>query len=172
MKEPPESAFRLCVRRTRLGGFVNKRAMPRLTATFVMLVVTFVIAQPIHAGQGTLPSTGMTVVSKRTNNLVITIITVDGRLKGGENSFCVVFQKKGTEEPVDFNNVSVDFTWLVGRIQENPITTQLTADRDGRYCGQVNLVKQNYIPASYYAFVRYTDESGKKRKQRFFLNVK
>jgi hypothetical protein len=104
--------------------------------------------------------------------LLITITSADGRLRGGENSFCAVFQKRGTNEPVDVQNVSVDFTLLVGRIQEKLIRGQFTEDQMGRYCGQVNLGKQYYVPASYYAFVRYTDEAGKKRKARLFLSVK
>jgi len=151
---------------------MNRHARTGLTEILIMLVGTFAFAPSIRAGQGTVPPTGMKVASKRTNDLVLTITSVDGSLKGGENSFCAVFQKKGTEEPVYVKNVSVDFTWLVGRNQGKLIRSRLTEDQAGRYCGQVNLVKQNYIPASYYAFVHYMDESGKKKKQRFFLSVK
>jgi hypothetical protein len=114
----------------------------------------------------------MTVTSKLTNDLVIRIASADGRLKGGENSFCVVFQKRGTGEPVDVQSVSIDLTLLVGRIQENPIRVQITEDQVGRYYGHVNLGKQYYSPATYYAFVRYTDGLRKKRKQRLFLSVR
>jgi len=114
----------------------------------------------------------MTVASKRTKDLVITITSADGRLKDGENSFCVVFQKRGTEDLVDVRNVSVDFTLLVGRIQEKPIKGRLTEHLTGRYCGQVNLGKQFDVPASYYAFVRYTDGAGKRKRQRLFLSVR
>ena len=125
-----------------------------------------------RAGATTVPPSEMTVTSKQAKDLVIRITSVDGRLKGGENRFCVVFQKRGTQEPFDVRNVSIDFALLVGRIQESPIRAQLVEDQMGRYCGQVNLGKQYYIPASYYAFVHYTDGIGKKRKQRLFLSVR
>jgi len=112
----------------------------------------------------------MTIASKRTRDLIITITSADGRLKDGENSFCVVFQKRGTEELVDVRNVSVEFTLLVGRIQEQPIKGRLTEHQTGRYCGQVNLGRRYYAPATHYAFVRYTDGAGKKRKQRLFVS--
>ena len=116
--------------------------------------------------------TETTITSKRARDLVITITNADGRLREGDNDFCVLLQKRETREPVDVQNVSVDFTLLVGRIQEEPIKAPLTRDQVGQHCGHVNLGKQYYIPASYYAFVRYTDVNGKKRKERFFLSVK
>ena len=60
----------------------------------------------------------------------------------------------------------------MGRIQEEPIKTDLTGDRAGRYCGHVNLGKQYYVPASYYVFVSYTDAGGRKKKERLLLSVK
>jgi len=112
------------------------------------------------------------IASKRTKDVVITIINADGRLRGGDNDFCVLFQRRVTREPLDFQNVGVDFTLLVGRIQEQPIRASLAQDQPGRYCGHVNLGKQYYVPASYYAFVLHTDAGGKKRKERLFLSVK
>jgi hypothetical protein len=124
------------------------------------------------AGAVTVPQTELTVVSNRTKDLVITITSADGRLKGGENSFCALFQKRGTQESLEVRNVSVDFVLLVGRIQEKPIRVELTQDQIGRYCGQVNLGKQYYSPASYYAIVFYTDTARNKKKTRLFLIVK
>lgn len=80
--------------------------------------------------------------------------------------------KQGQTSRWTFENVHVDFTLLVGRIQEEPIKTELTEDRVGRYCGHVNLGKQYYVPASYYVFVFYTDVAGRKKKERLFLRVK
>jgi hypothetical protein len=151
---------------------MNTHAGTGFTAVLVMLAGTFVLAQLVVAGPATVAPTEMTVASKRTKDLVITITSMDGRLKGGENSLCVLFQKRATQEAVDLQNVSIDFTLLVGRIQEEPIRAQLTKDQVGRYCGHVDLGKQYYVPASYYAFVRYTDGVGKKRRQRLFLSVK
>ena len=158
--------------RVRIGGFLNTHAWARLTTILAILAGTFVLVQFLHAGQATVLPAEMTVASKRTNDLVITITSADGRLKSGENSLCVVFQKRGTGKPVDVHNVSVDFTLLVGRIQEEPIRAHLTNDQMGHYCGHVDLGKQYYIPASYYAFVFYTDAGGQKRKARLFLSVR
>lgn len=151
---------------------MNTHARAGSITILAMLAGTSVLTQLILARPPIVPPSEMTVASKRTKDLVITITSADGRLKAGENHFCVVFQKRGTEELVDVHNVSVDFTLLVGRIQERPINGQLTEDEMGRHCGQVNLGKQFYVPASYYAFVRYTDGAGKKRKQRLFLSVR
>jgi hypothetical protein len=104
--------------------------------------------------------------------LVITITNAAGGLREGDNDLCILFVGRETREPVDVQNVSVDFTLLVGRIQEEPIKAPLIRDQVGQHCGHVNLRKQYYIPASFYAFVRYTDVNGKKRKERFFLSVK
>lgn len=143
-----------------------------LIAILMILAGTFVLPNLHLAASASVPQGGNAVASKRTKNLAITITGPDGRLKGGENSFCVVFQNGETEEPVNVQNVSVEFTLLVGRIQEEHIRALVTEDRVGRYCGTVNLGKQYYVPASYYAFVLYTDAAGKKRKNRLFLTVR
>ena len=150
---------------------MNTLVKKGLITILVMLAGTLVHGQLLLARPTTAPPTEVKVASRRTKDLVITITSADGRLKGGENSFCVAFQKRGTEAPVYVQNVGVDFTLLVGRIQEKSISSQLTEDQMGHYCGQVNLGKQYYVPASYYAFVRYTDGAGKRRKQRLFLSV-
>jgi hypothetical protein len=151
---------------------MNTHTRSGFTATLLMLTGMFGLNQLLLDGQAALQTSGLIIASKRTNQLVITITSPDGRLKGGENSFCVMFEKKGTREPMDVENVSVDFTLLVGRIQEEPIRAHLTKDQKGHYCGHVDLGKQYYIPASYYAFVFYTDASGQERKARLFLSVK
>lgn len=113
-----------------------------------------------------------TVALRKVRGTLIEVTTAHGRFNGGDNEFCVVFQKKETRELVDVRKVSVDFVLLVGKIQEQPIKAQLVQDQPGHYCGHVNLGKQYYVPASYYAFIRYTDTDGKKRKERLFLAVK
>ena len=127
---------------------------------------------PSHESQVAVPPTEKMVVLRKVRGSIIEIINAQGRFNGGDNEFCVVFQKKETRAPVDVLNVSVDFVLLVGKIQEQPIKTQLVQDQPGHYCGHVNLGKQYYVPASYYAFIRYTDTDGKKRKERLFLAVK
>jgi hypothetical protein len=116
--------------------------------------------------------TEMTVASKRTKDLLISITSSDGKLKGEEVSFCVVFERRGTVQPVDVLNVSVEFRLLGGRIYGKPIQGNVTEVQTGRYCGQVNLRNQYFGPASYYALVRYTIGVGKERKQRLFLSVR
>jgi len=151
---------------------MNASMSKLLIARLIILAATFFLAELLLAGIAAASSTRLTVASKRTKDLVITIMSADGRLTGGENSFCVEFRNRATQEPVAVLNITVDFTLLVGRIQEEPIKVPLVESQKGQYCGQVNLGKQYYIPASYYAFVRYTDGAGKKRKQRLFVSVR
>jgi hypothetical protein len=112
-----------------------------------------------------------TVASKRTRDLVITIANADGRLRGDDNEFCILFQKSDTRESVEAQNVSIDFALLIGRIQEKPIKAHLAREEQGRYCGRVDLGKQYHFPANYYAFLRYADSEGEK-KERVFLTVR
>ena len=113
----------------------NVHARTGLITILIMLAGTSVPVGLLLAGPATVPSTEITIATKRTKDLAIAIISRDGRLKGGENSLCVIFQKRGTEEPVDVQNISVDFTLLVGRIQEEPLRAQITQEAAGRYCG-------------------------------------
>ena len=115
---------------------------------------------------------GKTLASKRTNDVVTVLMNEQGRLAGGENSFCLEFRKPENGGPVDLRSVSVEFSQLVGRIQERPIVAQITETSVGTYLGQVNLGRQYYNPAAYYAVVRYLDLAGKKRKMRFYVSVK
>jgi hypothetical protein len=157
---------------TELRFLPTASARKGLITILLMTVGTLVLPELLLARQATVPPTEMTVASMRTKDLTIMITSVNGGLKGGENSFCVVFKKRGTEEPVDVHNASVEFILLVGRIEEAPIRVQLTGDFVGRYCGHVDLGKQHYVPASYYAFVLYTDATGKKKKERLLLSVR
>jgi hypothetical protein len=112
-----------------------------------------------------------TITSKWTRDLVITMTSADARLTGGDNEFCILFERRDTREPVEVENVRVDFALLVGRIQEKPIKTHLVREQQGHYCGRADLGKQYFIPANYYAFLLYADSSGK-RKERIFLTVR
>ena len=143
----------------------------RSMSTLVALAAVFLLAELLLAGPIRASSVEKTVTSKRTRDLVITVMSADGTLSAGENSLCVKFQTRATQEPVAVSNVSVDFTLLVGRIEEQPIRGALVQDRKGRYCGTVNLGKQYYDPSNYYVFVRYTDAAGKRRKQRLFVSI-
>jgi hypothetical protein len=143
----------------------------QLIAKLIILTAMLFLAELLVARVAVPSSTQLTVASKRTRNLVITIMSADGRLTGGENSFCVEFRNRATQEPIAVLNVAVDFTLLVGRIQEQPIRVPLVEDQNSQYCGRVNLGKQYYDPASYYIFVHYADSTGKKRKQRLFVSI-
>ena len=151
---------------------MNAISRKSLIAILNMLAVGLFFPALLFAAPDSDPSTEMTVTSKRTKDLIISITSSDGRLKGGENTFCVVFEKRGTVQPVDVLNVSVEFSLLGGRIYGTPIKGKVTEVQTGRYCGEVNLRNQYDSPASYYALVYYTIGAGKKRKQRLFLNVR
>jgi hypothetical protein len=114
----------------------------------------------------------ISVASGRAKGLNITITTTDGRMHAGENKFCALFQDVASNQPAEVQNVSVDFTLLVGRILEVPIKAKLARERVGHFCGQVNLGRQYYFPASYYALLSFTDANGKNRKKRLFLSVR
>ena len=57
------------------------------------------------------------------------------------------------------------------KIEEESITSEISRDSAGRYCGYVDLGKQYYDPSGYYVLVRYIDADGKKKKDRLFLSV-
>jgi len=150
-----------------MSQLLSKRLMPRL----IFLAAAFTLAEPVLAIPGAGSPTGMTLASKRTKNLVITIIGTEGRFTAGQNSLCVSFQKRTTLEPVAVMNVTTDFTLLVGRIEERPIRAALVEVQKGQYCGRVDLGKLYYDPSSYYVFVHFTDIRGKKRTQRLSVSA-
>lgn len=169
VKEPA----RITLKESRLEVFVRagtRRVL--LITTLNILAVALLMPESLLAGQDSALLTEMTVASTRTKDLHIAIISRNGTLKRGENRICVVFQRKGTAQPVDVLNVSVDFTLLMGRIPGKPINGHLTEVQTGRYCGQISLGNENHGPASYYAFVCYTIGAEKKRKQRLFVSVR
>lgn len=122
--------------------------------------------------QAEVQPTERTIAAKRTKDLVITITNREGKLRGGDNDVCVLFEKRETREPVDVENVEIDFVELVGRVQEKAIKTQLQREETGRYCGHIDLGKRYRVPTNYYAFVRYVDSARKKRRLRFFMSAK
>ena len=147
------------------------QAIERSASTLVALTATFLLAELLLAGPARGSSIAKAVTSKRTRDLVITIMSADGALTAGENDLCVKFQKRATQEPVAVTNVSADFTLLVGRIEERPIRGALVQVQSGQFCGTVNLGKQYYDPANYYVFVRYSDATGKRKRQRLFVSI-
>lgn len=121
----------------------------------------------VRSGSGEKP-----VESKRTNGMVVVLASDSGKLTGGENAICVLFQDIATGGPADVQDVKLKFTLRVGRNPGEPIAAQLNRDGPGRYCGHVNLGLQYYDPATYYVEMRYADTTGKKRKLSFWATVK
>jgi hypothetical protein len=112
------------------------------------------------------------IVSKASKDAVIVLLNEHGTFTAGDNTFCLQFRKTGAGESVDIRGVNVDFSQLVGRIQERSIIAQLNQDGIGKYVGHVDLGRQFYNPAAYYVAVHYFDANGKKRKVRVLLAVK
>lgn len=135
-------------------------------------LIAFTLGKPLRAAQLSVNSPEKVIASTRTSSMAIVFTNDSGKLTAGDNSFCVLFQSREPTTPAGVQNVSVDFRLLVGRIQETPITAQLTPDGVGRYCGRVNLGRQYYTPSSYYAYVHYADATGKKKTARLHLTVR
>jgi hypothetical protein len=147
----------------------NKTCLIRVA---ILLPAVFVLTELLCASASDVCATERTISSKRAKDLGIVLMNEDGKLARGDNSFCLAFNRVETGEPADVQNVSIDFRLLVGKIQETPIRVRLTQVSVGQYRGRANLGSQYYSPSSYYAFVRYIDLAGKKRKMRFFFAVK
>lgn len=143
---------------------------PSLLAASLLFVASYSMNLPAQS-PFVLGAGEKAISFKRVNDLGIALTNDSGKFSAGENSFCLVVRDQKTMTPVAVQSVRVDFRQLVGRMQEEPITPRLT-DKVGRFCGTVDLGRQYYSAASYYAFVYFTDPHGKKRKARFFLTVK
>lgn len=149
---------------------MRTRSKPHLSISLMLLTVISPSFQIRTSSPGSHPA-NVTVTAKKTKYLLIAIITPDGRMRGGENSFCIVFKSKETQVPAEVHDVKIDFVLLVGKIEEKPIKAEISRSEDGRFCGRVNLGKQYYVPAGYYAFLTYRDANGKRRRQRLFVRV-
>jgi hypothetical protein len=132
----------------------------------------FILGEMFAASSTTVNVSDKTIISRRTGSVVIVLTNDNGKLTPGENHFCVLFQSRSPIRAGDIREVSVDLRLLVGRLQEEPITAHLNQDGPGRYCGHMNLGPQYYRPASYYAFVRYVEATGKKKSIRLMLSVR
>lgn len=146
------------------------QAIERSRSMQIVLMMAFLVAGLL------LPAPAWAIEKTATTNhtpdLVITIISKDGTLTAGKNQFCVEFQNRATLESVAVTNVSVDFRLLAGRIEEPPIRSALVQVTNGQYCGAVDLGKRYYDPSNYYVFVRYTEPTGRRRKQRLFVSIR
>jgi len=132
----------------------------------------FLGAQSLDATVPNICVVGKPIASRRSKDVVMVLMNENGKFTGGDNSLCVEFRNADDSGPVDVRSVSMDFSQLVGRIQQRPIMAQITQDSMGRYLGRVNLGRQYYNPAAYYAVIHYVDLAGKKKKERLLLSVK
>ena len=151
---------------------MGKHTKMCMIAVAIRLSMLFVLAAALPATSSAVCSAEKLIASKIMKDVVIVLTNEQGRLTSSENTFCVTFRKVATGELVDVQSVSLDFSLLVGKIQEEPVIADLTREAAGQYSGRINLGRLYYHPASYYAFVRYQGLDGKKRKVRFFLSVK
>ena len=119
-----------------------------IQAATSFLFAMFILGELSVAASATVDVPGKTIASKRTGNMVVVLANDTGKLKPGENRFCVLFQNSSQARTADIREVSVDFRLLVGRIQEEPITAHLGQNGADRYCGRINLGPQYYRPAS------------------------
>ena len=138
----------------------------------ILLSTMFLRAQSLDDTPPDICVVGKPIASKRMKDVAIVLMNEHGTFTEGDNHFCVEFMKAEQGGPVEVRNVSMDFSQLVGRIQERPVVAQMTGTSVGTYLGQVNLGRQHYNPAAYYAVVRYLDLAGEKRKMRFHVSVK
>ena len=151
---------------------MRKTAKTCRIAVVLVLPVLFGLGRSLSATSPSACDTGKMLASKLQNDVEIGVMNEHGKLTAGDNSLCIVFRKVETGDPADIQNVSMEFRLLVGKIQEKPIEVQLTQIGVGYYRGVVNLGRQYYDPASYYAFVHYMDLAGTKKTKRFLLTVK
>jgi len=147
-----------------------KSKMTRTATSF--LFAMFILGEMSVSASTTVDIPDRTIASKRTGSMVVVLANDTGKLTPGENQFCALLQNGNPTRAADIREVSVDFRLLVGRIQEKPMTAHLSQNGADRYCGLINLGSQYYRPASYYAYVRYVEATGKKRSTRLFLTVK
>lgn len=112
------------------------------------------------------------IASKHTKELDVVLANNSGVLTAGDNLICVLFTAAGTDRPANVEDLSMRFTFRVGRNSGEPIPAQLNRIEAGRYCGSVNLGRQYYDPANYYVEMRFSDATQKTRKISFWTSVK
>jgi len=134
--------------------------LPRVCVVLCAAVI-FGVAPQVCAGQ-------TTIAAKRNHDLYISLMSESGKLveKGG---YCALFSKTNGARPAQVENVIIEFAQQVGKVRERASKVPLLPDGHGRYCGEVDLGKQYYDPASYWVGIGYTDSSQKRRRCRFFL---
>jgi hypothetical protein len=112
------------------------------------------------------PCTGQTpIASTQDHGVSISL------LKNGKSRYCALFGRVTSNEPMQANDVFMEFTQQVGRITERPARFSSYEETAGLYCADVNLGRPYYQPAYYHVSVQYTDDAGRRRSSRFFLTI-
>lgn len=147
-----------------------KSKLSRIATSCVFAI--FVLGATLAAASTAEDVQEKTIASKRRGSLDVVIKNETGKLTRGENHFCVLFQSISPSTAIDIQEVSVDFRLLVGRIEEAPLTAHLSPSGVHRFCGRIDLGRQYYRPASYYAIVHYAEPAGKKISARLSVTVR
>ena len=123
------------------------------------MVLIFGTTTRVCAGQ-------QAIASMQNHGVSISLLTAT------KNQYCALFSRVVTGEPMQVDDVSLEFRQQVGRIAGKPVGFSPSEETAGLYCADVDLGKQYYQPSYYYVSVHYTDSSGRRRASRFYLTVK
>jgi hypothetical protein len=138
-----------------------------ITVAFTILCLVLILGAANENGEGQ-----VTIATKRSHELYVSLVNQSGRLVAGEDELCALFGTAKSGQLTQVDDVSVDFKQQVGRITERPREFRLSPDSMRRYCGKVNLDTQFYQPSRYYVTVHYIDSSKRKSTCTFFLTMK
>jgi hypothetical protein len=142
--------------------------VPKLmTAAFIILCLVSVLGAANENCEAQ-----VTIATKRSHELYVSLVNQSGRLVAGEDELCVSFSTATSGQLTQVDDVSIDFRQQVGRITERPRKFRLSPDSMRRYCGNVNLGPQYYQPSRYHVAVHYIDSSKRKGTCTFFLTLK
>lgn len=144
----------------------------RVWQILFLIVCSMLLRVSLDALPPLLVASEKPIASKHTKELDVVLVNNSGELTAGDNHICVLFTAAGTDRPANVEDVSMKFTFHIGRNSGEPITAQLSRVEAGRYCGSVDLGRQYYDPANYYVEIRFTDALGKTRKISFWVSVK
>lgn len=142
--------------------------MKLMSCSVFCTVIVLLAPDDLRASKKTRDS----VASAYNHGLSISVVNNSERFVAGRNSFCVTFTKTANAEVAPVKDVEVDFAQQVGKIRERPIHVLVAETDIGRFCGSVDLGRQYYDPAFYYAYIHYVDSSGTRRKSLLSFSIK
>ena len=123
------------------------------------MALAFVAAARVCAGQ-------QAIASMQNHGVSISL------LKATKSQYCALFSRVISGEPMQVDDVSLEFRQQVGRIAGKPVGFSPYEETTGLYCADIDLGKQYYQPSYYYVSVHYTESSGRRRTSRFYFTVK